>query len=248
MSRSGAADLRSGKGHGDENFPVASLLIAARYRPVILAFYRFVRSGDDIADNPDSAAGAEARAARPARGLADRQGRRRTARRRAPPELAERGLTDEHALDLLDAFRLDVDKNRYANWDELMDYCRYSAMPVGRSCSTSTARARALWPASDALCAALQINNHLQDCAKDFARWTGSIFRRTRWLRPARGRGSWRRRRRPACAACCLHALARARTAPCLREGAGLAAPSETFASALEVAVIRASRENRAIG
>ena len=46
--------------------------------------------------------------------------------------LEEHGLSEQHALDLLEAFRRDVTKLRYANWDELMDYCRYSAMPVGR--------------------------------------------------------------------------------------------------------------------
>ena len=52
-----AAELRSGKGHRDENFPVASLLIAARHRPVIQAFYEFVRIADDIADHPRSPRG-----------------------------------------------------------------------------------------------------------------------------------------------------------------------------------------------
>ena len=46
--------------------------------------------------------------------------------------LAERDLTPVHALDLLEAFRRDVTKLRYRDWDDLMDYCRYSAMPVGR--------------------------------------------------------------------------------------------------------------------
>ena len=47
-------------------------------------------------------------------------------------QLRERGLNPRHALELLDAFRQDVRKTRYADWDELMDYCRLSAAPVGR--------------------------------------------------------------------------------------------------------------------
>ena len=59
-------------------------------------------------------------------------------------------------------------KLRYADWDELMDYCRYSAMPVGRFVLDVHGEDRATWPANDALCAALQVINHLQDCAKDY--------------------------------------------------------------------------------
>jgi squalene synthase HpnC len=80
-----------------------------------------------------------------------------------------RGLSSEHGLDLLEAFRRDVTKTRYADWPELLDYCRYSAMPVGRFVLDVHGEDHALWPANDALCAALQIINHLQDCAKDYA-------------------------------------------------------------------------------
>jgi phytoene/squalene synthetase len=82
--------------------------------------------------------------------------------------LAERNLTPRHAQDLLTAFRMDVTKLRYADWDDLMNYCRYSAMPVGRFVCDVHGEDRAVWPANDALCAALQIINHLQDCAADY--------------------------------------------------------------------------------
>ena len=82
--------------------------------------------------------------------------------------LAERGLSPRHAQDLLKAFRLDATKLRYADWDDLIDYCAYSAMPVGRFVLDVHGESRATWPASDAICAALQINNHLQDCGKDY--------------------------------------------------------------------------------
>ena len=65
-------------------------------------------------------------------------------------------------------FRRDVTKLRYGDWDDLMDYCRYSAMPVGRFVLDVHGEARATWPASDALCSALQVVNHLQDCGKDY--------------------------------------------------------------------------------
>ncbi|HSS14940.1 MAG TPA: squalene/phytoene synthase family protein, partial [Rhizomicrobium sp.] len=82
--------------------------------------------------------------------------------------LAERGLGPDHALDLLEAFRRDCTKLRYRDWDDLIDYCRYSAMPVGRFVLDVHGEDRDLWPANDALCAALQVINHLQDCAKDY--------------------------------------------------------------------------------
>ena len=163
-----AADLASGKGHKDENFPVASILIARKHRPAIMAFYRFARAADDIADNS---------AAMPTAKLALLEDMRANLVGEAndSPEavilrkvLAEHGLSNEHALELLGAFRQDVTKLRYANWNELLDYCRYSAMPVGRFVLDVHGESRNTWPASDSLCAALQIINHLQDCAEDF--------------------------------------------------------------------------------
>jgi squalene synthase HpnC len=163
-----AESLRSGKSGDDENFPVASLLIAPHLRPVILAFYDFVRCGDDVADNPDLPPAQKHK-------LLNQLDDSLTGDSLAEPvgvklraKLAERGLTDRHALDLLNAFRLDADKNRCADWGELIDYCRLSAMPVGRFMLDVHGESQELWPASDAVCAALQINNHLQDCGKDF--------------------------------------------------------------------------------
>jgi hydroxysqualene synthase len=163
-----ARDWRSGKGHRDENFPVASRLIAARHRAPILAFYEFVRTADDIADHAQLAA--EQKVAMLDRMEADllapSGGEPVAARLRAV--LAERGLSPRHAQDLLKAFRLDATKLRYQNWDDLIGYCTYSAMPVGRYVLDVHGESRATWPASDAICAALQINNHLQDCGKDY--------------------------------------------------------------------------------
>jgi squalene synthase HpnC len=163
-----AAALSSGKGHKDENFPVASILIARRHRPAIMAFYRFARASDDIADN--SAATPTAKLALLEDMRLNLIGEANDAKEALELRkvLAERGLSNEHPLDLLSAFRQDVTKLRYANWNELLDYCRYSAMPVGRFVLDVHGEDRSLWPANDALCAALQIINHLQDCAKDY--------------------------------------------------------------------------------
>src|SRR5207244_2084247 len=82
--------------------------------------------------------------------------------------LAATGVSAEHCHDVLRAFRLDAVKLRYRDWDDLMGYCRYSAAPVGRQLLDLHGESRATWPASDALCAALQVLNHLQDCAADY--------------------------------------------------------------------------------
>jgi squalene synthase HpnC len=163
-----AGELRSGKGHRDENFPVASWLIDARHRGIILAFYEFVRVADDIADH--ASLKPEEKLAQLGRLegnlLGDGDDNREAVRLRAA--LAERGLPPRHAQDLLTAFRMDVTKLRYEDWDDLIHYCSFSAMPVGRFVLDVHGESRATWAANDALCAALQINNHLQDCGKDF--------------------------------------------------------------------------------
>jgi squalene synthase HpnC len=160
----------SGKTHGDENFPVASWLLSERHRGPILAFYRFARAADDVADNPTLPP--EWKLALLDALDAALRGRGTPLPEAEPLRLAldEHDLKPTHALDLLDAFRQDVRKKRYANWGELMDYCRLSAAPVGRFVLDVHGEDQTTWPASDALCAALQVNNHLQDCALDYRR------------------------------------------------------------------------------
>ncbi len=162
------AALRSGKGHHDENFPVASRLIHPRHRGAILAFYEFVRIADDMADHASLAPQQKL-------DLLDRLEAGLLGQHDEIPEatalrtvLRERKLAARHAQDLLTAFRMDVTKLRYRDWDDLMNYCSYSAMPVGRFVLDVHGEDRSTWPANDALCAALQIINHLQDCQKDF--------------------------------------------------------------------------------
>ena len=165
---SGSADYASGKGHTDENFPVASVLIAPAFRAPILAFYRFARLADDIADHESAAPGEKLAQLEVMRATVAGESDADPAALALRRVMAERGLDPIHALDLLEAFRRDVSKLRYADWDELIDYCRYSAMPVGRFVLDVHGEDRATWPANDALCAALQIINHLQDCGKDY--------------------------------------------------------------------------------
>ncbi len=163
-----AAELRSGKTHRDENFPVASWIIHPRHRSLILAYYNFVRTADDIADHASLAADEKLRyldlLEAELLGKGDSQKEAVNLRN----ALAERAMSPRHAQDVLVAFRMDVTKLRYENWDEVIHYCRYSAMPVGRFMLDVHGESTSTWTASDALCAGLQINNHLQDCGRDY--------------------------------------------------------------------------------
>jgi hydroxysqualene synthase len=164
-----AVETPSGKGRGDENFPVGSFLIRKDLRPHVHAFYRFARNADDIADNPDLSADEKVRRltrmGEILEGSACDDSPAATAMRRS---LAETGTTAQHCHDVLRAFTLDATKLRYRDWDDLMEYCRYSASPVGRQLLDLHGESRETWPASDALCSALQVLNHLQDCADDY--------------------------------------------------------------------------------
>lgn len=235
----GAAELRSGKGHRDENFPVASLLIKAKHRAPILAFYEFVRTADDIADHP-TLAPAEKLAHLDAleAGLLGRiEGEAVAQRLRAA--LTDRGLSTRHAQDLLTAFRMDVTKLRYRSWDELIEYCRYSAMPVGRFVLDVHGEPESTWPANDALCAALQINNHLQDCHADYTT-LDRVYVPLDALKDAGAEVEelGAPRSSPALLRC-LRSLAQ-RTDALLQESSGFAAMIADFRLALEVAVITA--------
>jgi len=163
-----ASELRSGKGHRDENFPVASRLIAPRHRGPILAFYNFVRTADDIADHATLPAAEKLKLLdRLEAGLLGSDDSDAVAVK-LRGELAARNLSPKHAQDLLAAFKLDVTKLRYRDWDDLIGYCTLSAMPVGRFVCDVHGESRDCWPANDALCAALQIINHLQDSKADY--------------------------------------------------------------------------------
>lgn len=156
-----------------ENFPVASVFLPRRLRRPVQAIYVFARAADDIADEGDALP--EIRLA----GLAAFREQLRLLERGAPatmPLFVELGtVIREHALpfplfhDLLDAFAQDCTKTRYADFGEVMAYCRKSANPIGRLLlklyGADAPRNQAY---SDGICSALQIINFLQDVAVDW--------------------------------------------------------------------------------
>jgi hydroxysqualene synthase len=234
-----ASELRSGKTHRDENFPVASWIIHPRHRALILAFYNFVRTADDIADHATLSASdklayldlLEAELL----GKGDSQAEAVKLRR----ALAERAMPPRHALDVLIAFRMDVSKLRYENWDEVIHYCRYSAMPVGRFMLDVHGESTSTWAASDALCAGLQINNHLQDCGKDYRELNRVYLPRDALQAAGASVEALGLAKAPASLLSCLQALA-ARTQTLLDESRPLGAEVKDFRLGLEISVIQA--------
>ena len=152
-----------------ENFPVGSFLIPKECRPHVHAYYIFARHGDDIADASDIAAEEKVRqlsVAKAALGL-DEAALPDWARPYHRSLLAT-GNTPRHGRDLLSAFIQDATKLRYCDWDDLMDYCLRSAASVGRVMMDIHGERDADFAGSDALCNALQVLNHLQDCKEDY--------------------------------------------------------------------------------
>ena len=234
-----ASDLRSGKTHRDENFPVASWIIHRRHRALILAFYNFVRTADDIADHAtlgerDKLTYLDLLEAE-LLGKGDTQPEAVNLRN----ALAERSMPPRHALDVLIAFRMDVTKLRYENWDEVIHYCRYSAMPVGRFMLDVHGESTSTWAASDALCAGLQINNHLQDCGKDYRELNRVYLPLDALAAAGASVEALGLERAPAPLLQCLHSLA-ARTAVLLDQSKSLSAEVKDFRLGLEIAVIQA--------
>ena len=234
-----ASDLRSGKTHRDENFPVASWIIHPRHRALILAFYNFVRTADDIADHATLAADEKLRILDLLEAELLGKGDSQPEAVRLRQALAERAMPPRHALDVLVAFRMDVTKLRYENWDEVIHYCRYSAMPVGRFMLDVHGESSSTWAASDALCAGLQVNNHLQDCAKDFRDLNRVYLPRDALAAAGASVEELGAAKSSPQLLQCLHALA-ARTETLLEESKSLAPLVKDFRLGLEISVIQA--------
>lgn len=155
-----------------ENFPVASILLPANMREAVAVIYQFARVADDIADEGDAGASERLQA------LQQFEDELLLIQAYIRPELPlsqalqtvvkNHKLEVQHLLDLISAFKQDVVKTRYANFAEVLDYCRRSANPVGRlmlQLYASDSWQHRQW--SDQICTALQLINFYQDIAID---------------------------------------------------------------------------------
>lgn len=172
------------KDAGGENFPVGSWLLPKHLRRHVAAYYRFARTADDIADSPtigrdDKIAGLAAMDT-----ALDRGGDERVDPIRA--SIAETGIGLSECRDLLVAFNRDARNLSCESWDDLIDYCRHSAHPVGRYLLLIHGEGPDTLVPGDALCAAFQILNHLQDCGDDW-RNLHRVYIPRRWIAAAGG-------------------------------------------------------------
>ncbi|NJO55330.1 MAG: squalene synthase HpnC, partial [Rhodospirillales bacterium] len=176
----------SGKDAAYENFPVGSWLLPPALRPHVARFYAYARAIDDIADNPKVAPTEKiSRLDGFAAAILGQNSDPAFAKAHAMREsLTETGVTAQHCLDLISAFQQDAIKLRYSSWDELIDYCNRSAAPVGRFLIDLHGGCRQGYAASDALCNALQVINHLQDCQDDY-RTLNRVYIPTQWMEQA---------------------------------------------------------------
>ncbi len=178
-----AAEAPSGKGAGDENFPVGSFLLPAAFRPHVATFYAFARTIDDVADDAGLDPEEKLRRLdgfdRALTGETDDPAYAKALRLRQV--MAAAGISVQHGRDLISAFKQDAVKGRYKDWDELVDYCSRSAAPVGRFLLDLHGESRDDWVYADALCNALQIINHLQDCKDDY-RNLDRVYLSTDWM------------------------------------------------------------------
>ncbi len=170
-----------------ENFPVGSWLIPGDCRPHVHAFYDFARHADNIADSPTIPAEEKVAQLEPARAALG------VDEAALPPwavayhrSLIETANSPKNGRDLLTAFIQDATKLRYRDWDDLMDYCLLSAASVGRVMMDIHGETEADLEGSDALCMALQVLNHLQDCKLDYHN-LDRVYLPEPWLREEGG-------------------------------------------------------------
>ena len=174
----------SGKDAKYENFPVGSWLLPGKLRPHVACFYAFARSAADTPGlSPDEKSkrldGFEDALLGKGSGDAAFQKALNMAE-----SLKESGVSPQHCRDLLQAFKQDALKSRYDDWADLVGYCELSAAPVGRYLIDLHGGSNSGYWASDALCAALQLINHLQDCGDDY-RTMNRVYLPMNWVSDA---------------------------------------------------------------
>ena len=164
--------LMSGKSYSDENFPVASFLMTKKIRSIVRVFYFFARMADDIADHQKLSSNQKKKillffdnAISKSKKTNNKVLDKMIARFKELPS------GKKYSRNLLKAFMMDASNKKYKNWNDLLYYCKFSANPVGRfviDAVNERKNIEKIYEASDSLCTALQIINHIQDCKKDF--------------------------------------------------------------------------------
>ncbi len=158
------------KQHNQENFPVVSMLLAKKYHEVVMDYYRFARYSDDVADNPKLSKDEKLAQLDEIENIflgKAYKGKKLGFAVKLRETFIKENLSSSLATDLLVAFRQDAKNLPYQTWGQLVEYCRYSAAPVGRFMLAIHDENPSTYLPSNALCVALQIVNHIQDLKYD---------------------------------------------------------------------------------
>ena len=161
-------EINPTKNYKEENFPVASWLLSKKVRSQVLTFYKFARAADDIADSPKLSPQEKIKRLDMFEKAIESNKSKISKVETLKKICFQNKIKVDHALNLLKAFKQDATKKRYKNWNELINYCRYSAVPVGRFVIDLHKEDKISYKYSDPLCIALQILNHIQDCKEDY--------------------------------------------------------------------------------
>ena len=170
-------EFLSGKTEKDENFPVSSFLISSENKTHIKNFYIFARTADDIADHKKLSSREKIKILKILdQNLKEQRKGSYVFIDDLIETLKNTKVSAQLPRNLLKAFIMDASKNRYENWSELINYCNFSASPVGRFVvdlhneenKSDKKRLQKIYDGCDNLCNSLQILNHIQDCKDDF--------------------------------------------------------------------------------
>jgi len=164
--------IMSGKSYSDENFPVASFLMKKKIRRIVRIFYFFARMADDVADHKTLPKHQKIKILKSFDNaiLKNKQIHNKVLQDMIL-EFKDLPSGKKYSRNLLKAFLMDASNKKYIEWSDLLYYCKYSANPVGRFVIDTVKEknnVEKIYEASDNLCTALQIINHMQDCKKDF--------------------------------------------------------------------------------
>ena len=163
-------EIKETKNYKQENFPVGSRLLSRKIRPQILVFYKFARAADDIADSPNLAPHEKIKRLNLFVKAITTSKTKISKVEDLKKICIKNKIKINHAANLLKAFKQDAVKKRYKNWSELINYCKHSAVPVGRFVIDLHNENKTSYKFSDPLCIALQILNHIQDCKEDYSK------------------------------------------------------------------------------
>ena len=160
------------KDKNQENFPVGMMIFSKDLRHLISNYYNFARYADDIADSPNLSVEKKLEKLQELESIFMQtkvyKGKKFKYVQDLYRAFQKKNIPFTFATDLLTAFRQDSSGFKYQTWGQLINYCKYSAAPVGKFMLAAHKESPTTYLPSTSLCTALQIVNHIQDLKYDF--------------------------------------------------------------------------------